>query len=307
MEPTLNLTYKAPEVRRILAAHAFDFFLSILLSFLFIVTLHQPLSHAPFFVEQTAKRSEIQIDSKLYVKENDAVITLVDCLEKEGDTANRQSEALDEAMDYFFAHFIDAELGGKGKETYLSLKAEGKLRDQAMFDGEGKRVLLSPDDDMAYLRYYRDLYGNRVIGYLRYNADYRAVSATLIWMELGVDALSAFLAFGVFYLLIPLCFRRGKSTLGMRLTRLSYVGLNGLSCPWWKVLLSYLFFVPVVVIGSLVAFLIPLGVSITLLSVRKQRQSLANYVLGIYPVSHEGRRVFLSEFEARRYQGETSF
>lgn len=83
----------------------------------------------------------------------------------------------------------------------------------------------------------------------------------------------------------------------MFFTHLSSLGKDGLSIPWWKQILYWLFRFVFLFWGSLLTFLIPVAISITMKMTREDHQSLADYVCGVHQIDDLNQRVFRDALE----------
>src|SRR5574344_491401 len=103
----------------------------------------------------------------------------------------------------------------------------------------------------------------------------------------------------IFFYIMPLIFRRGHTTLGQKIFKIGIVNFDGLNCKFSKFTLRFLFFFFIEIILSLIAFLIPLIVSFSMLGFSKRRQTLHDYVLNTYAVDISQDYIYLnlSEYE----------
>ncbi len=298
-EQEIKLTFETPGTGKILSTHLFDWFISMVLGFILLIGTFAIVPLFPSYQNALKERNEILVSSSLYVKKEDRIIPLINSISgDESLSLNEKSKKLDTSLSYFFLSYIDRELEGRGKDTYLALKKEAKINNNPLFDKDGNRTYTNPDYDKDYYSFYTDTYSKKALGYLSLKKGYSSSRHTILWTTTS-SILSTFLfSFLIFYLIVPLIFPRGKRTLGMLLLKTALVGKNGFSCSLPRFVFHALFEIIFIIIGSVVAFLIPLAISVTMIILRKiDHQSLTDYVAGTYVVSISENRVYQNVYE----------
>lgn len=297
----IEISYEMCGRGRILSAHLFDFFVSIVLGLILLIGTLGIVPNIPFYSEAVNTRNELLVSSSLYIKKDDGnLVTLVDQLEDDDSlTYNEKSSKIDICLGYFFVTFLQDELENKGASVYLEYKMAAKEGDESLFDEGGNRRLGNSSYDKAYYEFYKDTFENGAIPRLPYKKDYVSTRQTILTTMSVSIVLTFFLSFIIFYVVIPQCISRGKRTLGMLICRSAHVDAKGFSPSWWRYLLKSLFEVVFIVFASIPCFLIPLAISITMLIVRKKdHQTLSDYIFGTYCVSLSNQnKVYLNLYE----------
>ena len=295
----IQITFETPGTGKILSAHLFDWFISVVLGFILLIGTFIVVPNLPHYQSALKERNEILLSSSLYIEKEEKIVPLLNAIDADTSlTVNQKSEKINESLCFFFENYVNLELDNKGKETYLGFKKEAKKEDKPLFDEDGNRLYPNPDYDRDYYDFYSSTFSKKALGYLSLKKGYSSSRHTILWTIVISVALTFFFSFLVFYLVFPLIFSRGKRTLGMMLMKTSLVGKDGFSCSLSRFLLHSAFEIIFIIIGSLFAFLIPLGISITMIIVRqKDHQSLTDYVIGTYVVSSSQKKIYLNIYE----------
>lgn len=292
-----ELVYETPSVPRYLASAALDLFCTILFGFLFLLGGSLLLKSVPAYQNVAATQNSIRLESRLYAQKGEDLLSLSDYLSNAEQTRNEQIQIYSDRLSYFYTVYLEDYPSLNGTKRFEKAKAKATSNDQALFDGDGKRALLSADYDEAYLSFYSNLYANDALGCLAALPPYRATQQSLLRMRLTCIGLSFFLSSSIFYVIIPLSITRGKRSLGMLLSHIGYVDRTGLSPRWWIYLFMGLFRIVFILFASFITFLIPLAISLGMVVLRKDRQGLPEYLFGLYPVSCSRQRIYKNKFE----------
>lgn len=301
-EETKELTYQTPLFSRIFFSSFFDLSLFFLLGSALLFAAHGILKSISSFEDTIASRETIQRSSKLYVPDEEGVILLSDFLENQDITRKEKGVIYEETLEYFYSVFLPEYSIQDGMVSYQEEKEACVVDGISLFDDAGKRLYANPDFDEAYLSFFETNYQTKALGYLERIPDYSHATRFLLLMELSAAGIAFSLAHALLYLAIPLVFSRGKKTLGMKLAHLSSVGKNGFSISWRRQVLLWLFQFVFLFWGSILAFLLPLGITLTMQIVRKDRQGVDQYVVGVYPVDDQERRIFKNGIEFAAFE-----
>ena len=116
-----------------------------------------------------------------------------------------------------------------------------------------------------------------------------------VFLYFVVEALVCFtFSFSIFYVLLPLtAFRRGRRTLGKAVLKVGYLGADALNPSWKRYACYCLFLYGDIYLGSVVSFLIPIIVSVSMAFLSQRRQDLAEYVTNIYLVDNRSQEIYL--------------
>lgn len=297
MEDRIELEYERATNGKRIAAFLLDFVLSLITGALFLILTFYILSSAPGMKEINQERESIQLNSSLYVREENKVIYLSEALEKDKNkTIKEKNEAFDKNMTLFYQNdtfFKDDE----GMNIYLGWKENAKGKDgEALFDKEG----LALYDDALHEQYYSSFYNNsfnKSLNYLYKNVRYASLNQKLILIDTFSILGTLLFPLIIYFYIIPMCFRRTRQTLGMLATRIGLIDVNGLAVSPYKFTFRFLFFYIVEIWLSLFTFLIPVGVSFGMLILSKTHQSLHDYVFNTYVVNIDEKMIFKDIYE----------
>ncbi len=309
-EKILELDYPSVPLGRNFAGRLFDLFLFFILGVVLVVPDLFIIQGNKTYQSWITKQNDYKIESRLYQKnEEGKIVKLPSYYDEVNDlTYNEKSEKMNEALVFFFEDYVNAEMNGTGKKTLLDYKADCKTDDgKALFDQDGIRVLLSSDYDSVYYSTYSSLISDKALGYLNLKEDYLDLKKKASLTYLVTIPLMFVLSYIIFYYIIPLCFSRGKKTLGMRITKTALLSVDGFSVKAGRFTLKFLFKLFIIFIGSFAAVFIPLAVSITMIVVLKSHQSLSEYVSNTYLVSTEDQDVYKDLIEYRIAHQEIDF
>lgn len=297
----IELDYPAVRVGKNLAGRFFDLFTFVIIGFILLIPTLFLIQGNREYQSWITKQDEIRLESQLYKKNKEGKIVVLGSYYDEEDelTFNEKSAAIEEALTFFFSDYVNEELVGEGKKTYLTYKLDQKNKDGVnLFSEEGKRVFLSSDYDSLYYSSYCSLVKNQATGYLNLKGEYLSLKKkTSLTYLIGIP-LTFVISYCIVYYIIPLCLSRGKQTLGMKMTKTALLAVDGFSCGAGRFTLRFLFKLFIILIGSFAALFIPLAVSVTMIVLMKSHQSLSEYVTNTYLVSIEDRSVYrnLSEY-----------
>lgn len=286
---------KAPYGRRMFAA-LFDmaclFVLGSLLAWLYSLALPS----FSFYKEAQETSLTLQKESSLFV-EKDGLLIKID--KAYGDEKKEDANTLYEAALKKF-YVCDAFFP---KGDGLSLYEEQKIGDKAIVDKDGvpywerKGGSLSPKEgrtaeDMN--EFYISALNDYAYSYMNLNSDYVSSSRTIAYAGLYCIPVVLNISLLVFGLLIPLCLRRGRKTLGKLIFGLGVLDVHALSPKWWHYLLRFLFLLIVEVDLSLVTFGLPLIISFSMFVFGKRGQTLHDYVTNTYVVDAKSKKIYLN-------------
>ena len=301
----VKISYEGSTIGKTLSSGLFDLFTLVVLVIIVLFGTLSLIQNDSRYKSILNERNDVLISSEVYVDNDGTTAKINDYLSSKDDmTNNEKSEYIDNRLTYYYLEFIDnneetsSSMKGKGYTAYLQYKAKGSLGDGTLlFTSDYKRALPNSDYDDEYYSFYSDAV-DTAIGYLQANSTYLRTRNTINRVNLWGIILTVFFCYLIIYLLFPLIFSRGKQTLGMRLTNLGLVQGDGLSLRLSRFLLRFLFDFVFIFCGSVLAFLIPFAITLTIIIVRKDHRSLTDYVLATYLVSIEQGGIYkdLPEF-----------
>ena len=149
--------------------------------------------------------------------------------------------------------------------------------------------------EMAYVPYFNERCLAQLLNYAPHFLEYQQYfSNMMLFME---TPLAIFLSTLVIYYLIPLCFFRGKQTLGKFLFQTGLVDAKVYSVKFWRFTSYYLIFLFAEVFLSLFTFGVPLIVSFSMMAFSKNKQNFHQYMLGIQEVDVSCSKIYYSRDE----------
>lgn len=295
----INFDYSGVSLGKLISSFLADLFLLIVLSILVMVPAVLILNSTSTYLENTNSRNNVLIESNLYVNQDDNIILLSKYLENNNQlTYNQKSEQYEEKLNYFFTEFVNSELNNKGIETYNNLKLKGEINNQKMFVVDTNtnlltRAFLNSDYDKTYYDFYIKLF-NTSLNYLSLNSIYSQTRNTTLIMYSSTIIISASFSYICLYLVVPLCFKRGKKTFGRLFTNISLLQVDGFSCSLKRYIFRFLFNFVFMFLGSVFLFMIPNLVSLGFTFFTKTRQSLTDYLFNTYKVNSANKEVYLN-------------
>ncbi len=292
-----------PFVRRF-SAGLTDFLFTLFTGFIFVFISVFIAGNSKNYNSLFEQRDSIAIASKLYVKDEDGKTQRISTIyEYNSDlTYNEKSNLIDENLNYFFnlSTFFS---NNEGVEIYNKAKLEAKSDSgENLFNTSYVRVLLNSDYDKEYYEFYCDTVDNVAVSYLIKNNEYNKLAKTIIVVDTSIIASCFLFSFLIFFLVIPLCLRRGHQTLGQKIFKMGLVDVNGLNVKWTKFVGRFFFFLLFEVVLSLVSFFIPFIVSFSFLVFSKRRQMLHDYVFNTYMVDVSQDTIYLNYGEYKLVQ-----
>ncbi|MFA6754882.1 MAG: RDD family protein [Bacilli bacterium] len=280
---------RASTFRRI-SAGIFDFFTCIITSLLLFMVTILIIENSSVYKTNISNRNEILLNSELYVENDANIIKVNNFLDSNEDlTYNEKSERMDTRLNHFFVNknFFEDD----NTSIYNKLKSEAKDGDNYLFDEGYDRVLTNTDYDATYYEFYKDAI-DTAVGYLNLNSTYSESAKTIFVIYTVGIVVTYIFPYLIFFLLIPLIFKTGYQTLGKKIMKIAIINFNGVNANKKKFLCRFAIFYFFEIILSLVTFLIPFIVSISMMVISKTHQSLHDYVCGTYVVSVENNKIY---------------
>ncbi len=290
-EKVITFDYKGVSTGRAFAAHLFDFFTLIVLGALILIGTLFVMFATPVYKDANARRNQIQISSHLYVEsEGDMAVLLSKKLDADNNLSySEKNEQLSSALHYFFDTFlVERSNIVNSPVVYTKYLLEYKTsKGEKMFDENRTRLVKEAIYDKEYFTAYYQVCNAHAIGYVAYVGDYIEVRRAYIFCYVFAILIALSLSSFILFFIVPLLFSRGRRTFGMVLNHTGYVSYDGFSPSFKRFVLHFLFKWILVVLGSSLAFLIPVFISVTMLFLNKNHQCLSEYVLGCFMVVND--------------------
>lgn len=161
---------------------------------------------------------------------------------------------------------------------------------------ENSNVVIASKD---YYNVYADYIDNYLLGYFTTKIE-EVVEITDMqskWLIFFEVPLALTFSYTIIYLVIPLCFKRGKLTLGRFLFKTGLVDKNVLSVSWKRYIIRFLIMFFSEIVLSVFTFGVPLFVSFTLMAFSKKKQPFHDYMLGIEEVDTTNSKIYKNKEE----------
>lgn len=286
-----EIEYRSAKVGKRVLALLVDAFLTVFTAVIFFATSNALISSTPFYLEEKTSRENLQKESGLYT---DDFILISEYVDSSSLSTREKNEYLSKHINDFYSNstfIVDADpykeydqrrLKALDGSTSLFIKNE---------DGIKENELANPS---SILSFYKSEINDECLKYLFSNEVYINTNKFFFILSFVIGAISLTLSFLIYYLILPLtAFKKGKRTLGMFIFKIGLVGKNGLSLKALPYLGRVAFDYFVFIWLSFVSFLLPWGVSFTMLLFSKRSQSLDDYVLNQYKVDISRDDIYL--------------
>jgi uncharacterized RDD family membrane protein YckC len=306
-----TLEYSRASLWKRCFAFLFDFLCAALLATSLSAGGEAVLQNAPSFSAANQTMQQIEIASGLYVVDGSSTksISTAYAISSAYSPDEETYQTTDDRFETALTSFYNNETffaPGVGADLYLNLK----VGDNALSYDDGSpywhyeknekgetKLLPSVAASKLYDFYIKVIDEDAIPRISAERSDYVDASKTIFWSTFGLiyglSALSLFL----FFVLIPLFFKRGYQTFGKKLYKLSLINasaVNPTPGQYWA--RSCLLFFVEFVLSSL-SFGIPLIVSFTMMMTRSDEQSFHDYMAGTYVVDTSVDTVYLSKEE----------
>ena len=285
---------KAPLSKRLLS-HFFDISIWLLTSLIFFTVINMIVNNTGWYKAKENELITLRNESKLY-KDNVVITTYVDS-ENEFTSIQEKKEFLTTCIDAFYSnpdYFKD--------DKHIAQYSERKLKATS----DGIHLFLEKEDQVVenevqpalLFDFYKTEINDHALGYLLHNSKYFNLTR-FDFMKVIVEVAScATLFYLVYYLVLPLtCFKRGRQTIGMKLSRIGLLDIHALTVKNSAFILRTLFNLAVFLYINIVAFLLPTFVSVGMMYLSKTNQSLTNYIFNDYFVDCSNQHIYIDEGE----------
>ena len=294
-----EITYQGVKKSRIFLARFMDFCIWFILSAVLLMITVSITVVTPQFNNILNRAEEIQLDSKIYVKnDKDEVLKLTAFLNSDKELKTEEkNQKLDEALYTFYTNpnFFD---DNEGIDVYNKYKMDAKKDNKNLFilkDGqyiENKEAGILPS---TYLEFYSDTLNFKAAAALQSNKEYHKLSQT-VTMILVVESLTMpFLMALILFVLVPTLSFKNHNTWGFKTFKIGVIDASGFSISTKKAVGASLFSTLFVVWVSLVTFFIPLIVSLGMFVYREDNKNLTGYIFNYYYVDISSKKIYENE------------
>ena len=187
-------------------------------------------------------------------------------------------------------------------ELYIAKYSERKLAvvsdNVHLFATKDGQVVENEVQPALLFDFYKKEINDHSLGYLFNNKTYYNLTRFDFWKVIVEISSSATLFYLVYYLVLPLTlFKRGRQTIGMKLSRIALLDIHALTVKKTPFILRTLFNLLVFVYVNILAFLVPSFISIGMMYMTRANQSLTNYIFNDYFVDTSNQHIYLDEGE----------
>lgn len=282
---------KAKPGRRMLA-HVMDIGIFLFMAIIVFTISTVIIRNSSFYIQKMERLTQIRNESGLYT--NNIVITKYVEDDSNFPTTTSKKIFLSNKINYFYhnsTYFDDIE---KQMEVY-----DKRRLDSNLFFRNSDDVVVEKDVDVSLLySFYRSEVDDHAVVLLLNNLEYVSLSRFSFLVILVQIIISVVLSFFIFYYAIPaFIFRRGRQTIGMKLSKIGLISIHAVneSLGIYSLRAVFMFFVFIPI--NFVSFMIPTFVSITMMYVNKTNSSLVNYVFNDYMVDVTAQDIYLNDLE----------
>ena len=282
---------KAKPGRRMLA-HIMDIGIFLFMGIILFTIETVITRNSSFYTEKMERLTQIRNDSGLYT-DNVVITTYVEDNTKFPSTTSKKTY-LSGRIDYFYhnpTYFDDI---AKQMEVYDKRRLESNLFEK---NSEDQVVEKNVDVSLLY-SFYKSEVDDHAVVLLLNNLEYVTLSRFSFLVILVEIIIAVVLSFFIFYYLFPaFIFKRGRQTIGMKLTKIGIISIHAvnetLGIYSLRALFMFFVFIPI----NFVSFMIPTFVSVTMMYVNKTNSSLTNYVFNDYMVDLTAQDIYLNDLE----------
>ncbi len=297
---------KAKLTSRWLAAFI-DFVLFFVLTLVFYGCTYWITSVIPYYSEQVTLRSELQEESGIYYDSTTLISTTI--TESETMSTYEQKRYLSNVIDEFYLNDTFFEYDTYVEEldvTYTSYYLAYQTRKSEATADSGDNIFITEDgylyvedvyEDSIYVDFYVDEIETYCVNYLSVNDDYFNATQLIFNTSVTELVLTSFVAYVLTYVILPLIFKRGRKTLGMKVVNISLISAEALNVPTGKYMIRSIWIVLFGYVLDIVAFLIPLIVSISMMHLSSRSQDFYDYISNTYVVDSSKQDVYLDYAE----------
>lgn len=298
MENEIEIEYKNASISKRFFSKFVDLFLIVFTCFIFFSLSNMfILKNVEGYTNLIKTQDELKIESKLYLEDGSYVL---DYVETEN-FSNYESKKnyLAEVLNSFYDNDLFFEKNSTQKNEYYQrcLNQKDSLDNNMFYLQEGviKEYNLNPKD---YYNFYVDEIDGHAKSYLFNNINYANSTRLISVSQIVTCYICLFISYIMYKVIFPLtCFKRGRQTLGMKLFKISYIGVDAFNLSCFRYLGKAIFDFAIFYIVDIISFLIPLFVSIGMMFLTKTNQDLSEYVFNIYVVNSKDEDIYTCYLE----------
>ncbi len=284
-----------------------DFALFFVLAIILYGCTYWITSSIPGYTSQVELREQLQEESGIYSDGTTLISTTV--TEDSTMSTYEQKRYLSNVIDEFYLNETFFEYNTYVEEldeTYTSYYIAYQARKAEAVDDNGNNIFITENgilyvedvySDDLYVDFYVDEIESYCVNYLVVNEDYLNATQLIFNTSITELVLCAFTGFFLAYVVPPLIFKRGRQSLGMKVTHISLISAEALNVTTGKYWLRSLWLILFGFVLVTVAFLIPLIVSVSMMHLSKRNQDFFDYISNTYVIDSSKQDVYLDYAE----------
>ena len=305
-----EISYYRPKFWKRCFAILFDSIICFLVSLSLFLGVKEIVDNVPYSKEINNNLNALKLESDIYIYSNNLErITDIVSYYNQSTSVSMGAMEIDlvNRIDNFFV-FLEEKEGSKISSQAINNYNEAKLSTNLVYNNKSYFILIDnvvikneeanipsemyvenfykPYIDEVLQGYFSSI--DEVLTYTRYQSN------MLFFLEIP---LGLFLGYGLVFYVVPLCFRRGKQTLGRFIFKIGLVDKNILSVKTGLFTIRFLILFFVEVLLSIFTFAIPLFISFSMMAFSKKKQTFHDFMLGIEEVDVEVDKIFFSKSE----------
>lgn len=291
-EESTELEYPKAKLYKRWFAFLIDFILMALIGLFLFGLTNLVTQNVPSYANVVERRLELEKESGLYDSEGRL---LTEVMEESEDSYDSKKDVLSNAIESFYLNETFFE-GSSTTDSYTERKKNATNSDGVKIftiDDNGN-VVESNHTAKTYYDFYAKEMESYSLALLSANDEFMRLSRNIILTSVIELFICMGIGFFVSYILLPICSKKGRKTLGMRVFDLSLLSGDALVAQGRTFAYRQVLLFVVGYLLNIVAVLIPFLVSLTMMHLSKSGQDFFDYATGTYVIDSRGREVYRS-------------
>ena len=302
-----EITYQRAKFWRRIFANLVDLLIFAVVAVFLFVGVRAIYMSTDKYQSKENRLTEMKLESSLYVEKDGEVVDVAGAISSDSDTTsskmNRAKAAIEDFIEY--AYTVEGKtVGDEIQNSYDEFRLQQEFLSQPYFVKDNEQVVVNPDCKASYTNYFENVYmpfiNEYCQGYLTTRFEEYVdltmyISRTLVFVEVPI----AYCLAGILVYYVPTwIFRRGRMTFGKAIYKISTVDSRLLNPTWQRTLARFLIFYFGILILSVLTFMVPAIISVTLMGFSKKKQGFADYLLDLQEIDTTNSTVFYNLEEA---------
>ena len=309
----IEVSYYEARFTQKCGAMLLDCVLFVILALAIFIGAKSIVEITPYFNEINEKFDKARLSSNLFIynKNVERVEDIVTYLNRDEKMSSSEQETY--LVEHIYAFFdsiptYKEELTKEYEEYLLSSNLKYEGYPYFIKDDNGD-IIKNEEANIPISAYVENVYKNyidtiaqaefiiktpNVLSYQRYQSN------MLLFVEIPSGIILSSI---IIWYIIPLCFTRGKKSLGRLAFRIGLVGRDNLSLKVGMFTIRFLIFLFLELFLSIFTFCIPLIISVSMSAFSKKKQNFHDYMLGIREIDTYGTKIYKDFFEIKKELG----